>query len=32
MEQDENELMEDEENSDGITEDDLKRALKEVRA
>jgi hypothetical protein len=31
MEMDENELMEDEENSDGVTEDDLKRALKEVR-
>ena len=31
MERDENEVMEDDENSDGITESDMKAALKEVR-
>jgi adenine C2-methylase RlmN of 23S rRNA A2503 and tRNA A37 len=31
MERNENELMEDEEDSDGVTEADLRRVLKEVR-
>lgn len=32
MESNENDLMEDEENSDGVTEEELKKALKDVRA
>ena len=32
MERDENELMDDESDSDGVTEEELKRALREVRS
>jgi hypothetical protein len=32
MERNENELMEDDDDSDGVTEEDLKRCLKDVRS
>jgi hypothetical protein len=32
MEENENELMEDEDDSDGITEEELRKAVKEVRS